>query len=103
MENSDLFYKFHLLSSERSHLWREIQLRTNTFISLPYGSPPVHWNNSLYFLRSDGSVLALDTKNEEVVLIDRPDFIDHYDISYGKILTSREMSGNDIWLWRAQG
>ncbi|XP_069145702.1 putative F-box/kelch-repeat protein At1g20790 [Solanum lycopersicum] len=103
VENSNLFYKFHLLSSERLDLWREIQLRTNTFISLPYGSPPVHWNNSLYFLRSDGSVLALDTKNEEVVLIDRPDYIDHYDISYGKILTSREMSGNDVWLGRAQG
>nr|AAU90336.1 F-box protein interaction domain containing protein [Solanum demissum] len=102
VENSNLFYKFHLLSSEQSGLWREIQLRTNSFISLPYGSPPVYWHDSLYFLRSDGSVLALDTKKEEAVLIDRPEFIDHFVLSYGKILTSRDMSGSDIWLGRAK-
>ncbi|WMV21066.1 hypothetical protein MTR67_014451 [Solanum verrucosum] len=102
VENSNLFYKFHLLSSEQSGLWHEIQLRTNSFISLPYGSPPVYWHDSLYFLRSDGSVLALDTKKEEAVLIDRPEFIDHFVLSYGKILTSRDMSGSDIWLGRAK-
>ncbi|XP_049396662.1 uncharacterized protein LOC125860696 [Solanum stenotomum] len=102
VENSNLFYKFHLLSSEQSGLWCEIQLRTNSFIALPYGSPPVYWHDSLYFLRSDGSVLALDTKKEEAVLIDRPEFIDHFVLSYGKILTSRDMSGSDIWLGRAK-
>ncbi|KAH0686487.1 hypothetical protein KY284_017040 [Solanum tuberosum] len=102
VENSNLFYKFHLFSSEQSGLWREIQLRTSSFISLPYGSPPVYLHDSLYFLRSDGSVLALDTKKEEAVLIDRPEFIDHFVLSYGKILTSRDMSGSDIWLGRAK-
>ncbi|XP_055826205.1 putative F-box protein At1g33530 [Solanum dulcamara] len=98
VENFNLFYKFHLLSSEQSGLWREIQLRTNTFLSLPLGSPPVYWCDSLYWLRSDGSVLAFDTKREEAILIDRPEFLDHYDLSYGRILT-----GEDIWLGRAQG
>nr|AAU90339.2 hypothetical protein SDM1_56t00016 [Solanum demissum] len=102
IENSSLFYKFHLLSSERSGLWREIQLRTNTFISFS-DNPSVYWRDSLYWLRSDGSVLAFDTKKGEAILIDRPEFIDHYVLSYGKILTSRDMSGSDIWLGRGQG
>ncbi|WMV21062.1 hypothetical protein MTR67_014447 [Solanum verrucosum] len=102
VENSSLFYKFHLLSSEQSGLWREIQLRTNTFISFS-DNPSVYWRDSLYWLRSDGSVLAFDTKKEEAILIDRPEFIDHYVLSYGKILTSKDMSGSDIWLGRAQG
>ncbi|KAH0762019.1 hypothetical protein KY290_018092 [Solanum tuberosum] len=101
VENSSLFYKFHLLSSERSGLWREIQLRTNTFISFS-DNLYVYWRNSLYWLRSDGIVLAFDTKKEEAILIDRPEFIDHYVLSYGKVLTSRDMSGSDIWLGRAK-
>ncbi|KAK4735045.1 hypothetical protein R3W88_009306 [Solanum pinnatisectum] len=98
VENSNLFYKFHVLSSEQPGLWREIQLRTNTFISLSYGSPSVYWRDSLYWLRHDGSVLAFDTKREEAILIDRPEFIDHFDQSYGKILT-----GRNIWLGMALG
>ncbi|WMV21158.1 hypothetical protein MTR67_014543 [Solanum verrucosum] len=89
VENSNLFYKFHVLSSEQPDLWREIQLRTNTFISLSYGSPFVYWRNSLYWLKHDDSVLAFDTKREEAILIDRPEFIDDFDQSYGKILTGR--------------
>ncbi|WMV24367.1 hypothetical protein MTR67_017752 [Solanum verrucosum] len=54
-------------------------------------------------LKSDGSALALDTKKEEGILIDSPKFIDHYVLSTGKILTSRDMSGSDIWLGMAQG
>ncbi|PHT61769.1 hypothetical protein T459_34373 [Capsicum annuum] len=42
-ENSNSFYKFHVLSSERPGLWREIQLTTNTSISLSFGSPTVYW------------------------------------------------------------
>ncbi|XP_055826204.1 putative F-box/kelch-repeat protein At1g20790 [Solanum dulcamara] len=98
IKNSNLFYKFHILSSERSGLWHEIQLRTNTFTSLPSSSPPVYWRDSLYWLRSDGSVIAFDTNREEAILIDRPEFLDHFDLSYGKIST-----GEDIWLGRAQG
>ncbi|WMV24354.1 hypothetical protein MTR67_017739 [Solanum verrucosum] len=52
---------------------------------------------------SDGSVLALDKKKEEGILIEPPKFIDHYVLNYGKILASRDMSGSDIWLGRAQG
>ncbi|KAH0704518.1 hypothetical protein KY290_018419 [Solanum tuberosum] len=98
VENSNLYYKFHVLSSERPGLWREIQLRTNTFISLSYGVPSVYWRNSLYWLRDDGSVLAFDTKREEAILIDRPEFIDHFDQSYGKMLV-----GQDKWLGMARG
>ncbi|WMV24361.1 hypothetical protein MTR67_017746 [Solanum verrucosum] len=61
---------------ELSGLWREIQLRTNSSITLPYSSQPVCCHDTLFFLRSDGSVLALNTKN---------------------------MSDSDIWLGSAQG
>ncbi|KAK4735044.1 hypothetical protein R3W88_009305 [Solanum pinnatisectum] len=97
VENSNLLYKFHLLSSERPGLWREIQLTTNTVQSLVVCSRPVYWRDSLYCLRKDGSVLAFDTKREEAILIDRPEFLDSYELSYGKIL-----SGQSIWLGRAQ-
>lgn len=97
-ENSNLFYKFHVLSSERPGLWREIQLTTNTSISLSFGSPTVYWRNSLHWLRSDGSVLAFDTKKEEAMRIDRPWFLDHYDVNCSKIPT-----GRDVWLGIAQG
>ncbi|PHT53632.1 hypothetical protein CQW23_08094 [Capsicum baccatum] len=97
-ENSNSFYKFHVLSSERPGLWREIQLTANTSISLSFGSPPVYWRNSLHWLRSDGSVLAFDTKKEEAMLIDRPWFLDHYDVNCSKIPT-----GRDVWLGIAQG
>ncbi|KAJ8536665.1 hypothetical protein K7X08_035066 [Anisodus acutangulus] len=93
-EKSNLFYKFHILSSERSVLWREIQLTSYTFSDLAVGSPPVYWRDSLHWLRSDGSVLVFDTNREEAILIDRPEFINQFD----KILT-----GRDIWLGVAQG
>ncbi|XP_049359333.1 putative F-box/kelch-repeat protein At1g20790 [Solanum verrucosum] len=94
-ENPNLFYKFHLLSSEQPGLWREIQLRTNSFVSLCVGGSHVYWGDSLYWLRKDGSVLAFDTKREEATLIDRPEFLDR---DYGKIF-----SGQDIWIGRAKG
>ncbi|XP_047264660.1 putative F-box/kelch-repeat protein At1g20940 [Capsicum annuum] len=97
VENSNLFYNFHLLSSERPGLWLEIQLRTDSFISFS-GNPPVYWCGSLYWLRCDGSVVAFDTRREEAILINRPAFIDQYDFSYGNIST-----GRNIWLGRAQG
>ncbi|XP_016566824.1 putative F-box/kelch-repeat protein At1g20790 [Capsicum annuum] len=97
VENSNLFYNFHLLSSERPGLWREIQLRTDSFISFS-GNPPVYWCGSLYWLRCDGSVVAFDTRREEAILINRPAFIDQYDLSYGNSST-----GQNIWLGRAQG
>ncbi|KAM3381451.1 putative F-box/kelch-repeat protein [Capsicum galapagoense] len=97
VENSNLFYNFHLLSSERPGLWLEIQLRTDCFISFS-GNPPVYWCGSLYWLRCDGSVVAFDTRREEAILINRPAFIDQYDFSYGNIST-----GRNIWLGRAQG
>ncbi|KAJ8554099.1 hypothetical protein K7X08_024777 [Anisodus acutangulus] len=96
--HSNLFDKFHVLSSDRSGLWREIQLRSNTFSDLAIVSGPVFWRNSLHWLRSDGSVLPFDTNREEAVLIERPKFIDHCDFMYGKILT-----GCDKWLGVAQG
>ncbi|KAJ8554094.1 hypothetical protein K7X08_024772 [Anisodus acutangulus] len=96
--HSNLFDKFHVLSSDRSGLWREIQLRSNTFSDLAIVSGPVFRLNSLHWLRSDGSVLAFDTNREEAVLIERPKFIDHCDFMYGKILT-----GCDKWLGVAQG
>ncbi|KAK4362692.1 hypothetical protein RND71_017933 [Anisodus tanguticus] len=96
--HSNLFDKFHVLSSDRSGLWREIQLRSNTFSDLAIVSGPVFWLNSLHWLRSDGSVLAFDTNREEAILIERPKFIDHCDFMYGKILT-----GCDKWLGVAQG
>ncbi|PHU23512.1 hypothetical protein BC332_08619 [Capsicum chinense] len=86
------------LPSKRPGLWREIQLTTNTSISLSFGSPTVYWRNSLHWLRSDGSVLAFDTKKEEAMLIDRPWFLDHYDVNCSKIPT-----GRDVWLGIAQG
>ncbi|KAJ8554069.1 hypothetical protein K7X08_024747 [Anisodus acutangulus] len=96
--HSNLFDKFHVLSSDRSGLWHEIQLRSNTFSDLAIVSQPVFWRNSLHWLRSDGSVLAFDTNREEAILIERPKFIDHCDFMYGKILT-----GCDKWLGVAQG
>ncbi|XP_047260009.1 uncharacterized protein LOC124892875, partial [Capsicum annuum] len=66
-ENSNSFYKFHVLSSERPGL-------------------------------SDGSVLAFDTKKEEAMRIDRPWFLDHYDVNCSKIPTGRV-----VWLGLAQG
>ncbi|XP_059306240.1 uncharacterized protein LOC132057630 [Lycium ferocissimum] len=95
-ENPNLFYKFHVLSSKQPGLWREFQLRSNTFSDLAVGCPPVYWCNSLYWLRSDGSVIAYDTEKEEAIILDRPEFIDHSD--NGKILI-----GRDIWLGVAQG
>ncbi|XP_010317554.2 putative F-box/kelch-repeat protein At1g20790 [Solanum lycopersicum] len=97
-ENSYRLYKFHLLSSEQPGLWREIQLRTNNVQSLAYGSRAVYWRGSLYFLRTDGSVLAFDTNKEEAILIDRPEFLDNFDLTYGKILI-----GQSKWLGKAQG
>ncbi|KAJ8554092.1 hypothetical protein K7X08_024770 [Anisodus acutangulus] len=97
-KNPNPFYKFHVISSKRSGLWREIQLRSNTFSDLAVGSPPVYWRDSLYWLRSDVSVIAFDTKREEAIILDRPEFIDDCNIIYGKILT-----GRDIWLGVAQG
>nr|AAU90338.2 hypothetical protein SDM1_56t00015 [Solanum demissum] len=94
-ENSNLFYKFHLLSSEQPDVWREIQVRTISFLSSLVCGPHVYWGDSLYWLRKDGSVLAFDTKREEATLIDRPEFLD---LDYGKILT-----GQDKWLGIAQG
>ncbi|KAK4734982.1 hypothetical protein R3W88_009243 [Solanum pinnatisectum] len=94
-ENSNLFYKFRLLSSEQPAVWREIQVRTISFLSSLVCGPHVYWGNSLYWLRKDGSVLAFDTKREEATLIDRPEFLD---LDYGKIFT-----GQDIWLGIAQG
>ncbi|XP_015068949.1 putative F-box/kelch-repeat protein At1g20790 [Solanum pennellii] len=93
-ENSNLFYKFRLLSSQQPGVWREIQLRTS-FVSFCVGSPHVYWGDSLYWLRKDGSVLAFDTKREEATLIDRSEFLDR---DYGKIF-----SGQDIWIGTAQG
>ncbi|XP_059288906.1 putative F-box/kelch-repeat protein At1g20790 [Lycium ferocissimum] len=95
-KNFNPFYKFHVLSSEQSGLWREFQLRSNTFSDLAVGSPPVYWLNSLYWLRSDGSVIAYDIKREEAIILDSPELSDHSDS--GKILT-----GRDIWLGVAQG
>ena len=69
VQNSNLFYKFHLLSSERSDLWREIQIRTHSFISLPYASPPIYYHSSLDFLRSESSILPFDKKREEGILM----------------------------------
>ncbi|KAH0702776.1 hypothetical protein KY290_018091 [Solanum tuberosum] len=94
-ENSNLFYKFRLLSSEQPDVWREIQVRTISFLSSLVCGPHVYWGDSLYWLRIDGSVLAFDTKREEATLIDRPEFLD---LNYGKILT-----GQDKWLGIAQG
>ncbi|XP_010317562.1 uncharacterized protein [Solanum lycopersicum] len=97
-ENSNMLYKFHLLSSEQPRLWREIQLRTNTVQYLAFGSQAVYWRGSLYFLRKDGSVLAFDTNKEEAILIDRPEFLDNFDHTYGKILI-----GQSKWLGKVQG
>ncbi|KAJ8554090.1 hypothetical protein K7X08_024768 [Anisodus acutangulus] len=100
-ENYNLFYKLHVLSSERSVLWHEIQLRSNTFSDFVVGSPPVYWRNFLYWFRVDGSVLAFDTKREQAVILDRPEFVDQFDSIYGKILIGHDI--HDIWLGVAQG
>lgn len=79
-------------------MWREIQLRANTFISLSYGCPPVYWCDSLHWLKEDGSVLAFDTQREAAILINCPQFIDHFEFSDGNILI-----GGSLWLGKAQG
>lgn len=48
VENSNMLYKFHLLSLERSSLWCVIQLRTNTFTSLPFSSTPIYCYDSVF-------------------------------------------------------
>ncbi|XP_027770932.1 LOW QUALITY PROTEIN: putative F-box/kelch-repeat protein At1g20790 [Solanum pennellii] len=94
-ENSNQFYKFCVLSSEQPGVWREIQVRTISFLpALPSG-PHVYWEDSLYWVRNDGSVLAFDTKRDEATLINRPEFLD---LDYDRIL-----SGQDKWLGIAQG
>ncbi|KAG5598586.1 hypothetical protein H5410_029956 [Solanum commersonii] len=98
VENFNCFYKFHVLSSDRSGVWREIQLRANTSISLSFYCPPIYWHNYLYWLRSDNSILGFDTKREESILIDRPQFVDQFDLNYGKTLI-----GHDIWLGVTRG
>lgn len=64
-------------------------MQINNFLSFT-----VYCRVSRYSLKSDDNVLAFDTK---FVLIDHIEFIDHYDIRYGKILT-----GEDIWPGRVQ-
>lgn len=54
-------------------------MQINNFLSFT-----VYCRVSRYSLKSDDNVLAFDTK---FVLIDHIEFIDHYDIRYGKILT----------------
>lgn len=99
VKNSNFFYRFHILSSQQPGLWRrEIRLRINAFLSLPVGCAPVYWDSSLYWLRADGSVIAFDTRTEEAILIDHPEFLDHYNLPYCKITI-----GQDIWLGTAQG
>ncbi|KAG5598585.1 hypothetical protein H5410_029955 [Solanum commersonii] len=70
-ENFNWFYKFHVLSSDRSGVWCEIQLRANTSISL-----------SFYCLL-----------REEAIQIVRPQFIDHFDLNY-VIATYNNASNN---------
>ncbi|XP_059291671.1 uncharacterized protein LOC132045149 [Lycium ferocissimum] len=60
-ENPKQLYKFNLLLSEQSGLWREFQLRSNTFSDLAVGSPPVYCHGSLHWLRSDGVAQGLLT------------------------------------------
>ncbi|KAG5617833.1 hypothetical protein H5410_017657, partial [Solanum commersonii] len=94
-ENSNLFYKFRLLASEQPGLWREILLRTNSFISLFVGGPHVYWGDSLYWLRKNGSVLAFDTKREEATLIDHPEFLDR---DYECTVIATFDSANRCWM-----
>lgn len=41
VENSNLFYKFHLLSLDRSSSWQEFELIINTFTFLSFSSPSI--------------------------------------------------------------
>ncbi|KAM3319444.1 hypothetical protein P3S67_006644 [Capsicum chacoense] len=61
---SHRFYKFSLLSSQQPSFWHEIKQKTNSFMPFPKGNPPVYWCGSLYWLRSDGSVVAFDTRRQ---------------------------------------
>ncbi|KAG5617714.1 hypothetical protein H5410_017538 [Solanum commersonii] len=58
-----------ILSFINFHWSDEIQLRTN-FSFLSFGSPPAYCCDSLYWLSSD-------TKREEAIFIDRPEYFDH--------------------------
>ena len=102
VETSNMFYKFHLLWIEKSCFWREIQQKK--LVSFPY-LMLVHLfiGMILYFLRSDGSVLRLEKNWKEGILIDPPDLINHYIISYSNFLACSDMSCSGIWLIRAQG
>lgn len=65
-------------------------------MSLSYGNPHIYWDYSVYFLISDCSVLPLDTKREEGIQIDPPNFITHYFLSYGNLLAGRDISSSEI-------
>nr|XP_016500213.1 PREDICTED: putative F-box/kelch-repeat protein At1g20790 [Nicotiana tabacum] len=90
-------YKFYVFSSERSGLWHEVRFRVN-FINLAQCTKPVYVNDSLHWLRSDGSVLAFNTKREEAIILDLPAFFSHHAPIYGKLYP-----GFDTWLGMAQG
>ncbi|KAG5598590.1 hypothetical protein H5410_029960 [Solanum commersonii] len=80
--NDDMVEKIISHMALKSGVWREIQLRANTSISLSFYCPPVYWHNYLYWIKSDSSILGFDTKKEESILIDRPQFVDQFDLNY---------------------
>ncbi|XP_059291670.1 uncharacterized protein LOC132045148 [Lycium ferocissimum] len=67
-ENPNLFYKFHVLSSERPSLWREIQLRSNTFSDLAIATGGFHTLDNI-FSGSDeiinGFLVLIDNKQTQ--------------------------------------
>ncbi|OIT32318.1 hypothetical protein A4A49_52183 [Nicotiana attenuata] len=48
------------------------------FSNLALRIKPVYVNDSLHWLRSDGRVLAFNTKREEATILDLPDFFNHH-------------------------
>ncbi|XP_016500211.1 uncharacterized protein LOC107818689 [Nicotiana tabacum] len=53
-----------------------------TFNNLAFDSKPVYVNDSLHWLRSDGRVLAFNTKREEATILDLPEFINHHNLIF---------------------
>lgn len=102
VENSNLFYKFHLLWIERSGFSLEIQKRKNYFMSLPYATPHVYRHDSLFSQKWRHCPTSW-LKEEKGILIDRPEHINHDIVSYGNFSTGTDMNCSGIWLRRAQG
>ncbi|XP_016453269.1 F-box protein At1g20360-like [Nicotiana tabacum] len=94
-------YKFQVFSSDGTDgMWHKFQLRidlSNTFSNF-LSCNPVYVNDSVHWLRNDGRVVSFNTKREEAMILDLPEFINHHDPIHGNIKPSF-----DTFLGIAQG